>query len=88
MNAKGLLATNHNVPYFDESLRFYSEKVYHLIAEYGGASYNVNDYKKIFPNEKEENLIVVEKAGHYIQDDCPEETKMHILNFLNDIDKK
>ena len=43
-------------------------------------------YNKVFPNLKDENVIVVPGAGHWVHFDKPTETLNHLANFLDDID--
>lgn len=56
----------------------------------GGNSYKYDPqtFKAIFPELKEENVIVVKGAGHWVHSEKPEETIVAISDFLLELDSE
>jgi len=50
----------------------------------GGNSYKFdkNTFTTVFPNLKDENIVIVPGAGHWVQAERPEETTIAISDFL------
>ena len=75
----------HNVPYFDESLR-YTGPALNIV---GGNSriYDFSVYQNVFPNQVDgKDVVTIEDAGHWVHFDKPVETINLIENFLKKID--
>lgn len=73
------------MPYFDETLRNESEHVYQILGGKSGR-YQFSNFTKVFPNIKEENVVTVEGAGHWVHFDKPVETLELINRFIKRID--
>ena len=85
VNIDALYDNFHQVPSFDESLRYNGKHIYHLVGE-RSIQYDFELYQKIFPNITKEQVVVVEEAGHWVHFDKPKETVGLISQFLSQID--
>lgn len=75
-----------NTFHFDLDMRSEKDNVYHLIAENGPENWNFEEYQKIFPNQKKENMVILKNCSHFLHDEKPKETKKYLLRFLDHID--
>ena len=85
VNIDSLYKNFQEVPYFDESLTNDTKSVYHIVGEQSKI-YEIDQYKKVFPNQLEDNVVIVKDAGHWVHFDQPEITIEHISNFIDEID--
>ena len=92
VNIDALYKNFQEVPYFDESLINESKTIYQLVGEnsenINSNTYSMDQYKKVFPNIQEENVVVVKDAGHWVHFDQPQVTIEYISKFLDEIDSK
>lgn len=72
-NIEAIHRNFHEIPFFDETLRYHGANVLQLYGE-KSLHYGVDTYKKVFPNIDEQNIIMVEGAGHWIHMEKPMET--------------
>ena len=86
INLQALRDQFSNVPYFDESLRYYGPS-YNIV---GGRSriYELDQYTKVFPNQTQAEVVTVDDAGHWVHFDKPAETIALAAHFLEQIDLK
>lgn len=61
----------------------YENKLLCLLGEKSLGPIDHSSYLTIFPNFREENIVVISNANHWVHFDNPEETLQAIKNFIN-----
>jgi esterase len=67
--------------------KFYKGPIKVLVGE-KSFIFDIEDYKKIFPDIKEEDFAIIKNAGHWLHSDQPAQTIKEISSFLDKIDTK
>ena len=73
------------LPAFDESIEAPLKNIYHIIGETTRKN-SLEEYQRVFPNQKEENIIMVPGTGHWLQNEEPEAVQNLIIKFLKKMD--
>lgn len=84
-NIDSIYSNFNHVRSFNEDLRYPEDTAYHIV---GGKSiiYELSQYQKVFPLISEENIDIIEGAGHWVHFDKPMETIESISKFLHKMD--
>ena len=48
--------------------------------------HKLNDFSDSFPSAKEQDIVYIDGAGHWVHSDKPHETIHQITNFIDKID--
>jgi pimeloyl-ACP methyl ester carboxylesterase len=87
VNLEAIKKNYDNIIMWENRGNPYTGKVKILIGEKSHL-FPLNTFKPVFPEIKEEDVVVIKDAGHWVHSDKPKETISEILKYLDKVDNK